>query len=184
MGAEEIAGKTSKSELIKKLHGGGRTWDCVEEHVAEISGGEIHIEKVAFARSVISVLPTFPSPEAIATFSKNMTALFHRLGVMQRAALRERSTTNISRRIDRARKAFIRDHPNAAKRENVLVLLENIKNALDNSREGDETRFTVQQLRRDFHLEDDLTSEVENYPKFLEALEALQYTGRLSSQSG
>lgn len=90
---------------------------------------------------------------------------------------------NVSQRIERAQKAFVLDHQNGAKREDVLVLLEDINNALDNTREADEIRLKVQQLRRDFHLEDELTSQVDDYQKFLAALELIRYTARLSSQS-
>jgi hypothetical protein len=184
MGAPEVAAKVSKEELAKSVSAGTKTWDSMTQYVNEVSGGEWHFEKVGFARSLISILPTMPpTSDDLKTFQKNMTTLFRRLGEIQREAIRERSAMNVSQRIERARKAFVLDHQNGAKREDVLVLLEDINNALDNTREADEIRLKVQQLRRDFHLEDELTGQVDDYQKFLVALELIRYTARLSSQS-
>jgi len=76
----------------------------------------------------------------------------------------------------------VRDYPSSAKREHAVVLFEDMLNVLDSTREGDATRFAIQELRREFNLDDEVTTEIAEYQRFLERLEQIQYTARLTSQ--
>jgi hypothetical protein len=102
---------------------------------------------------------------------------------MTRAATRELAVVTLSQRIDRAKNSFIKDNPVRAKRERALVLLEELEGVLDDSREGDVTKVSLQELRRDFDLENDVTKDVDDYETFLARLEHIKYVPRIVSQS-
>jgi predicted ATPase len=180
----EMLGRVTLEALTQRLAAGQSMWTALSALVRDVSNEEWHIEKVGLARGVATALndPALPA-DARDAYTANMTKLFRRLGAITRAATRELSAVTLSQRIDRAKDAFLRDNPVRAKRERALVMLEEIDGVLDDSREADAARAELQQLRRDFELEDDVTKDVDNYDEFVTKLERLKYTPRILSQS-
>ena len=154
--------------------------------------GNLHIEKIGFARAVIETLAdrteraTTPdgseAAQAVARFSANMKVLFRRLRSMQRQAERELTAERISARIDRAKLAFLDDHPAAAKREDVFILFESMLTALDDSDEADEIKRQIQSIRRDFSIDEDVSKEITNFALLRDRLETMRYAARLAHQ--
>jgi hypothetical protein len=174
----------TEDALNAHLNTGVGTWDALSVLVNEVSNAEWHIEKVGFARGVTAALHgSTVSDTTLETYASNMAKLFRRLGSMTRAATRELAVVTLSQRIDRAKNSFIKDNPVRAKRERALVLLEELEGVLDDSREGDVTKVSLQELRRDFDLENDVTKDVDDYETFLARLEHIKYVPRIVSQS-
>jgi hypothetical protein len=69
------------------------------------------------------------------------------------------------------------DHPRTARREDVQLLIEEIEGQLDSTLEADEVRAILRRWVRDFGLEDDPRSDIEDFPKFLLELQGLAYAG-------
>lgn len=169
----------------------GSMFDAITAAVQELPEGDFHIEKIGFARAVIQIVNesktkagSLPSllERAVHDFDSNMKRLFERLTRMQRAAERELIAERVSQRVDRAIKSFLRDHSSAARRDQALVVLEDIEESLDHSAESDAMRISLQQLRREFKLDDDRAQLVERYPMFREQLAQIKYAGRLATQ--
>jgi predicted ATPase len=177
------------ADFIKsKMSTSHSTFDAIEACFRELAGGEFHIEKVGFARTVIDnvLSANVLDPEnqtALPDFEENMRVLFKHLAQIQRAAERETTVERVSQRVNRAKASFLRDYPTQARRERALLLIEEIETVLDDSNESDYIKAGLQKLRRDFHLDDKVTLPVDDYPAFKDALERVRYTARIATQS-
>lgn len=120
--------------------------------------------------------------EHLEHFERNMRILFRRLNQMQREADRERTIERVSDSVNRARASFLRDRPNQAKCEDIVVLFEQLEAVLDDSVEGDHIRTEIQTLRREFKIEEDLAKPIENYREFKDRLERVRYVAKQATQ--
>jgi predicted ATPase len=188
--ADDIVAKFTESSVQANVAAGKSTFDAIQACVSQL-GEDLHIEKIGFARTVmdtiakIAVMPPQIATEAansLTMFENNMKVLFRRLSQMQREAERELTSERVSQRIDRAKRSFLRDHPSLAKREEAVLLIEEIEAALDDSGESDQVRAELQKLRRDFNLQADVIRPIDDYDKFKEAIERVKYSGRLATQ--
>jgi hypothetical protein len=175
--------------ISSKFRDGHSVFDAIESCVESLPG-EFHVEKIGFARAVVNSLP-IPSREGsfngvlqteIVEFEDNMVMLLTKLRAMQRAAEKEQNAVRVSQKVDRLKKGFIQDYPDEASREEAAFILKEIEEVLDDSRESDLARSTVQNLKRDFHLGKDLFQPVPNYPNFKIGLEQIKYAGVIASQ--
>jgi predicted ATPase len=187
----ETATLITDTAIREALATGSSTFDAIQTCFANLLDGEWHIEKVGFARLVIEAVHELAAqPDSasqngsspLAKFESNLRLLFRQLRRMQRDAERELTGDRVSRRVDRAKNSFLRDHPEEAKREHALVLLEEIEAALDGSLESDEVLIGLQRLRRDFHLDVDVTEPIQEYSRFRDRLDSIKYLGRLVTQ--
>jgi predicted ATPase len=136
-----------------------------------------HIDKIGFARAVISICEQAKSNDAdVVAFLTRMRPLFRKLNEVQRAAERDASRARISTLVDRLQMNFGRDHPDAASVEQALHLIEDVTDVLDDSREADAVRTQLLQLRRDFALDDQETIMVHPYNEFRVRLEGLKHS--------
>ena len=175
--------------ISAKFQDGHSVFDAIESCVESLPG-EFHIEKIGFARAVINSLP-IPNKDSsfvgglqkeIGEFEDNMVMLLTKLRAMQRAAEKEQNSVRVSEKVDRLKKGFLQDHPDDASREEAAFILKEIEEVLDDSRESDFARSTVQNLRRDFYLGKDLFQPVPDYPNFKIGLEQIKYAGVFASQ--
>lgn len=185
----EKATQVTDESIKSKMKGDVPVFDAIQQCIATIEAG-LHIEKIGFARAVNATIAKVAADQGadpalkagLAVFEQNMRALFRRLSQIQREALRELAKERVSQRLDRAKRSFLQDHPNSAKREHAFILFEEIQAALDDSVESDQIRLEMQTIRRDFKIDDDMTLEIDDYPTFQERLQTLQYAGRLATQ--
>lgn len=189
-GAEdEIVAKVTEDTIKAHFSDGVPVFKAIQKYLESLSPA-FHIEKIGFARAVNTTITkldadkdTKGGPHSdVSTFQQNMKVLFRRLAQMQRDALRELASERVSQRLDRAKRSFVQDHPDSAKREDAFVLFEEISAALDDTSESDHIRLEMQSLRRDFRIDDDLTAAIEDYPNFVERLQGLKYAARLATQ--
>jgi hypothetical protein len=163
-------------------------FDAIEKTVKTLSE-DFHIEKVGFARSFIDVLPRLPNENgveniagAITEFENNMKILFSRINKMRREAERELTSERVSAKIDRLKKAFVRDYTEPPIREHAYLLFEEIEASLDNSLESDSIRTTLHRIRRDNQIDDEKHLPIQNYEKFKESLEEIYYAPKHDTQ--
>jgi hypothetical protein len=102
--------------------------------------------------------------------------LLAKLAQLQRQAERDSTQERISQRIDRSIKAFLRDHTVLCRREDAMLLLEEIDAVLDESLEADQVRLQLQQLRREHDLTEPKPGMVEDLPKFTDGLQRVRYS--------
>jgi predicted ATPase len=188
-GSEEDSESLTLDSLEAQRTGDRSAFDALEACFATAPSGAYHIDKVGLARLIIDVVRNSTkdsqreeNPQEFQEFERRMKILFRRLQSMQRSAMREVATERISRRVDRAKNSFLRDHPERAKREDALLLFEELESTLDNSKESDAVSSELKQLRRDFELETNIGDSIADYERFRNRLEAVSYAGRIASQ--
>jgi predicted ATP-dependent endonuclease of OLD family len=154
-------------------------YDALESVVQEKIGGEYHVDKVGFARSVVELMQHADKGAVLEadwqTLKDNLLILLSRLARMQRQAERDSAHDRVSRRLDRAIKAFTRDHPQSCRWEDALLLVEELESALDDSPEADQPRLQLVTLRRTHELTEPRAGQMENLSAFTEDLLKVRY---------
>jgi energy-coupling factor transporter ATP-binding protein EcfA2 len=176
-------GEVTTATLITAWTGEKTLYDAIGEVVQREFGAEAHIDKVGLARAVVEVVQLhhakneYPISEAdLGAFQQNFKILLARLAHLQRQAERDSMQERISQRIDRSIKAFLRDHTVSSRREDAMLLLEEIDAVLDDSLEADQVRLQLQQLRREHDLTEPKPGMVEELPKFTDGLRRVRYS--------
>lgn len=144
---------------------------------------EWHIEKTGFARSVIDVLrgvdsePPKTMAVALNQFETNMRALFAQLNSVLRAAQAAEREVRIDDQVARRVAAFLQDHPSSARREDAVVLLEDVGTILDQDRtpESAKLQAEIAAIRRDHKLNESLELSIDGYEDFANRLLGLKY---------
>ena len=193
--AVKIAGldrKTIKSKLtvedvgiqleIKK----GSIFKALSHACVKIGDG-FHIEKVGFAKEVVSILTekshSSPRrPNGCDALKKRFKLLLEHLAKCLRDARRLEDKRRSDNRLQRAVAGFLSDYPTMTTRERAKRFIEDVEAAVDDSPEGDLVRSCVVAIRRDFNLDDDPQASVERYDEFLDKVKALRYTKRFAKQ--
>jgi predicted ATP-dependent endonuclease of OLD family len=146
---------------------------------------EFHLDKVGFARCLLAAVnETTKDSEFRQVAQRNFERLLRLLAKMQRQVNREVSEERIRSRVNRARRRFRSDNPEAPRKEAVSVLIEEISGQLDSSPESDEVRSAMRRWIREFKLEEEPRARIDEYERFLSQLEALPYVGTLAVQQG
>ncbi len=155
--------------------------DALRTHLGD---EEFDLDKIGFARSVLAAIenPRI-DPSALQTLKTNFTVLLGELAKRQRMANREASGERIQSRVNRTRQRFLAQHQDdGARKEDVMLLIEEIEGQLDTSPEGEEVRAAMRKWVRDFKLDEEPRSRVPDYAKFLNDLEGLPYAGTRAVQ--
>lgn len=177
------AAKVTEEAIVFAWAVDRQQYDALNHVVQSVLGPEFHIDKMGLAREIVELIhqnhiaATKLIPEEDSkTFRDNFAVLIRRLSEMQRKAERETSQERISRKVDRVIKSFRSDHPTSAKREEAILLLEEVESALDDSSEADTVRLELQKLRRDFDLNEPKPGSVERFAEFSQALGCVRYS--------
>jgi predicted ATPase len=149
--------------------------------------GEVHMDKVPFARTVVDLLPGLSRQRQSAAqvgvdsgldeFEANMRAVFYRLRQMQTLAEQDVKDKSMRQKVDEKIQTFFNDHTSSgsASRDDAARLLVDIESDL----EGDDTErtFIAQtcvQLRAGHNLTEDLVEPVRDFPTFSIGLEMIR----------
>jgi predicted ATPase len=186
-GAEFVSGAdmTAFAPAAEAVYAGGKdTHDGLESVLrAHLNDAEFDLDKIGFARSILASLADGgDSDAALSVLEANFKVLLGRLAKLQRGADREAGAEKIRSRVNRVRRRFATDHPHSARREDVLLFIEEVEGQLDSAMEAEETRATLRRWAGELKIEEDPRAEVEDYPAFLRKLEGLAYAGSLSVQ--
>jgi predicted ATPase len=154
----------------------------------------MNLGKVAFARTVIDLLPLLQKEDrqsqnaaqtGLREFETNMKALFTRLHRMQRDAERDVKDKRMRQRIDEKIKTFRDDFPvgSMPARDDGARLLMDIETDL----EGDDSEATfvrqeIVKMRASHNLTEDLIEPVRDTEGFFSGLERLQNASSLASR--
>ena len=147
----------------------------------EASDSDFHIEKLGFARHVVSLCKE-GKVDTSGEMKSRFVELFRHLTSKQRQAERDREREAVSSRIRREIDRFLDDALGTAKRAEVSVLCERIESIIDTSIEGDAVAAEVRRIHADFELDRDRHLPVDDREVLKARLEALRYAGVLASQ--
>ena len=139
------------------------------------------LEKIGFARHAIAACASSES-DAAKKMRASFASLFSELTAMQRKAERERNTESIAARVEREKKTFKRDLLPTATKADLLMLLESIESAVDESVEGDALLTEIRRIRQAYELHQDLSDQITDKDGLTERLERLKYAELMSSQ--
>lgn len=182
--ADKLSGLASASVDFGKSYS---THAAVQAALGPVLGSQFHLDKVGFARAVVSAVSEAddqPADASIEGVEQNFRTLFRQLGRMQRDAVRDSSAERTSSRIRRARDSFLLDHPERARREDANVLFEEIDTTLGSSLDADELRLEIRRIQAEFGLDHDVADDIEDYERFKDALLSLAYQERRMAQEG
>jgi hypothetical protein len=172
-------------------------FDAIEVSIKEIPEKGFRIEKVGFARNVIRTVNEWSHQQqildenqanALQSFESNFKLLFTKLNSMQRRAQQKLTQERLSQKIERLKKNFISLHPISAKREDAVILLDEIENILDDNLENESLleieaiKSAIQNLRRDYKLDIEMSKTINDYMGFQLGLERIKYAGLLATQ--
>lgn len=182
-------------DLISSNMTGKTILDVIEQTLKHFPG--LQISKTGFARNVIRVVNEWSRERnslnereihALRVFEQNFKILFKKLNVMQRSAQQKLTRERLSQKIDRLKKDFIARHPISAKREDGVILFDEIEGILESNiqnesiKEIEATKSEIQNLRRDYKLDIDMNKVIDDYTGFQVGLERIKYAGLLASQ--
>ena len=166
---EKQAAEITAEKIEKKLSSGMPVFDAIVASFQDVAD-DLHIEKVGFARNVVDAVselsqrstPANPDKD-LAAFELNMRALFRKLDRMRREAEREMVSERVGHKINRLKASFIQDYPTTARREQALVLFDDMLASLDEGPESEPVKLEIGRLRRDFEIDENLTQSIANY---------------------
>jgi hypothetical protein len=191
--AEEVLG-IEGDDLAKLTEAGlaaaitkhqGEMWNAIEDAFAAAYAGE-HIDKVPFAKGVVTHLAKAREPggpaDGVRDTAENFRALLTDLAATLRTASREEEDRRLNNRLKRVIDRFLGDHLVGATRDQGAIMLTEVGMALDDSLESEKVFLAIGALRRDFHLDEDLTSTIERFDEFRQRMSNLKYLGRFAHQ--
>lgn len=169
--AREDAAMVTEEAITTQLKDNpGPLFDAVAAVFTQQLGDGYHIEKVGFAKEVIATLAASRDAEiadpGIGEMEANFTLLLAEVARLLRSANRQEEDRRLNNRLNRAIKGFLSDHPAPTTRERGRLLIEEIGDAVGDSQDGDRIKLACERLRRDFHLDEDLTKPVDRYDQF------------------
>lgn len=183
-------------ELILDKFSSQTMLDGIEASLLELPNQDLKINKVGFARNVIRVVNDWIREEnlsqdqnnALRVFEQNLRALFRKLNIMQRRAQQKLTAERLSQKVERLKKDFNARHPISARREDGVILLDEIEGVLEANKENESIqeveaiKSAIQNLRRDYKLDIDMNKAIHDYIGFQAGLERIKYAGLLASQ--
>ena len=171
--------------------------DAIQESISESFYKELKVSKAGFARNVIQVVNEWSQKRgeldenqsnALQNFEKNFKILFKKLNFMQRSAQKRLIKEMLSQKIERLKKDFIARHPVSAKREDGVILLDEIEDILKSNIENESIKEieaiqnAIQNLRRSHKLDVEMNKTIHDYTEFQMGLERIKNAGLLASQ--
>jgi hypothetical protein len=171
--------------------------DAIQESISESFYKELKVNKAGFARNVIQVVNEWSQKrgeldenqsKALQNFEKNFKSLFKKLNFMQRSVQKRLTKEMISQKIKRLNKNFIVLHPISAKREDGVILLDEIEDVIKSNIENESPQEieaiqnVIQNLRRHYKLDVEMNKTIDNYTEFKMGLERINNAGLLASQ--
>lgn len=185
---DENIEKITIEVVENSLKGKNSIFDVLEDLFKTLSEDGLHIEKIGFARNVIEIVSNNSeefqnlSLETINEFDQNFKILFEKLNKMRRAAERELSGEKVSKKINRLKKRFLQNYPNNSRKENVVILFEEMEAALDDTAESNKVKYAINDLRLKYELEEVVNESIADYENFKTDLNKIVYAGRIAAQ--
>ncbi|MBD2504594.1 AAA family ATPase [Anabaena azotica] len=188
-GLSEFNYKTISEYVDGEIRKGATVFSAIQDALF-LEHSEHSIDRVGFARSIIDFIQgisqeqmeNHPHKSDIKILIENFKVLFIKLNDLQKKALDILSLESVSQKLSRLVKHFLDNNPNKTKRSTANYFLKEIEQKLDNSKESEEIRTKIQQIRSEFQLEYELNKVVDNYKIFRNKLDFLKYIPKISVQ--
>ena len=171
--------------------------DAIQESISESFYKELKVSKAGFARNVIQVVNDWSQKrgeleekqsKALQIFEENFKILFKKLNFMQRSAQKRLTKEMLKQKIKRLNNSFIVLHPISAKREDGVILLDEIEDVIKSNIENESPQEieaiqnAIENLRRHYKLDVEMNKTIEDYTEFKMGLERINNAGLLASQ--
>ncbi|WP_333357578.1 AAA family ATPase [Microcoleus sp. B3-A4] len=171
--------------------------DAIQESISESFYKELKVSKAGFARNVIQVVNEWSQKrseleenqsKALQIFEENFKILFKKLNFMQRSAQKRLTKEMLKEKIKRLNDSFIVLHPISAKREDGVILLDEIEDVIKSNIENESPQEieaiqnVIQNLRRHYKLDVEMNKTIDDYTEFKMGLERINNAGLLASQ--
>ncbi|MEG4065960.1 AAA family ATPase [Microcoleus sp. Pol11C2] len=171
--------------------------DAIQESISESFYKELKVSKAGFARNVIQVVNEWSQKrgeldenqsKALQIFEENFKILFKKLNFMQRSAQKRLTKEMLKQKIKRLNNSFIVLHPISAKREDGVILLDEIEDVIKSNIENESPQEieaiqnVIQNLRRHYKLDVEMNKTIDDYTEFKMGLERINNAGLLASQ--
>jgi len=138
-----------------------------------------HLDKIALARSAVAILDRETTPgvtsEDVAAARRNFAMLLSILSRAARDALRLQVSGAMAARLKRTRREFVATHRSEARKEDVLLLLEDmtIQIESDSTKEANDVRARMREITREFDLTNNSRELVDDHASLVGALNRL-----------
>jgi predicted ATPase len=172
-------------EIEKSLADDGSVWCATESAFKRIFGNQMTIDKVAFAKEVVALVvePDGSVPAGdIAALERRFGALLSHLARTLRVAQLQEENKRLGNRMGRAISKFLDTYTEPATRDKGRIFLEEVELAVGDTAEGDAVIAAIAGLRRDFGLDRDLNSPIDDFPAFRARVAALPLAPRMAQQ--
>jgi len=171
--------------------------DAIQESISESFYKELKVSKAGFARNVIQVVNDWSQKrgeleekqsKALQIFEENFKILFKKLNFMQRSAQKRLTKEMLKQKIKRLNNSFIVLHPISAKREDGVILLDEIEDVIKSNIENESPQEieaiqnAIENLRRHYKLDVEMNKTIDDYTEFKMGLERINNAGLLASQ--
>ncbi|MBF2056150.1 MAG: AAA family ATPase [Cyanobacterium sp. T60_A2020_053] len=144
---------------------------------------EICLDRFGFVKSVLEVIKNEDMlSEELDILKDNFKLLFEQINDKKRKAELEFSKEKIATKVSRFIKTFEMDYPKNAKKVDAEELFNKIENILDNSKESNEIIKTINEIRKEYQLQENPLEEIKEFQKFIKDLSNIKYSPVLSTQ--
>lgn len=154
----------------------GPVFDALQHAISSVAERPTTMHKVGFARAVVEVMDddrnrpsedSGPGIEGLRELEARMGCLMEKLNGKIRKSLRLRTQKKIRKDVGDLLRKFFRDHPEMARKEQALYLIEDIREVLDDSQGSFAYDFELQTLRKEYRLDDTTEHrDVQDYGEF------------------
>lgn len=182
----EEADQLSDQDLTSRLPGSeGSLWDALAG--AFEATFHTQISKAGFAKELLAYLAAAEAkggnrPSGVPALDQNFASLVSHLAEILALAHEHESEDRRNKRLERIIDTFAEDYPDGCTRDCAATTLKRIDSAVDDTTAGDIIQSGAARIRRDFRLSVEPLKNVDNYPKFLDALRNLRHLERLTHQ--
>jgi energy-coupling factor transporter ATP-binding protein EcfA2 len=184
--SEELCGTTDPTPTVDDVRSAvtqeGGHFRAMQD-AFQAAGSELRIDKLGLGRTVVELLGRDGPLDDIEVLRSNFRQLLKKLRSLQHEAETERRAQGAQKQVRRSVRAFLKQHPDQATRDEVRVLLLDLDRLLDESTWADEVRVAKLGLERDLNLKGDLGDDIADYPGVQKKLEGLLYAADLASES-
>lgn len=167
-----------RSELPRR---GGKVWDAID-HAYRAAFPEDHLEKAGLAREVVSLLSIAPDTTGSESVRERFGVLLRSLSELLDDAADEEDRIRRDDRVKRAVRNFELDHPHGIRKQDAVKLLRELDSALGTSAFRTHLQPVLEQIAKDFELEDRSVLNVPRFPAFQQAIKAIGSSERLAYQ--
>jgi len=147
-------------------------WDALDETYRSSFPGE-HIEKVGFARELVSLLETAPDAPGADILRERFGMLLAHLAEVLDAAAIEEDQNRSDDKVKRTVKNFIKTHTRGITKREAKRLLRELSDAFASSEWVDEATKQIGTIRQLHEIEDSVSPTVKNFDAFRDAIRSL-----------